>query len=118
MPGLFFLYFGLFNAVESKQMFNTNIADDWNQTAVLWCQKQLLCQLIYNHCPICLSIKSIERISIATSGLLFAYFYHLQMQHNVLSKLMSKVIPARIRHQDLNSRPLVHVSILKTARIV
>ena len=29
VPGLFFLYFRLFNTAESKQMFNINFADDW-----------------------------------------------------------------------------------------
>ena len=46
-----FLYFHLFNTVDSKQMFNLNFADDWIRNAALWCCKQLLYQLIHNHCP-------------------------------------------------------------------
>ena len=44
----FFLYFCLFNTVDSKQMFN-NFADDWIQTADLWYWKQPLYQLSHNH---------------------------------------------------------------------
>ena len=33
-----FLYFRLFNSVESKQMFNINYANDWIRTMDLWCQ--------------------------------------------------------------------------------
>ena len=29
IPGLFFIYFHLFNTVDSKQMFNINFADGW-----------------------------------------------------------------------------------------
>ena len=36
IPGLFFLYFRLFNTVDSKQMFNINLADDWIRTVDLW----------------------------------------------------------------------------------
>ena len=28
-----FLYFRLFNTIDSKQMFNVNFSDDWIQTA-------------------------------------------------------------------------------------
>ena len=32
-------------------MFNKNLADNWIQTADLWCWKQLLYHLSHNHCP-------------------------------------------------------------------
>ena len=35
-----FLYFLLFNTVNSKQMFNIIFADDWIQTADLWYWKR------------------------------------------------------------------------------
>ena len=40
-----FLYIRLFNAVDSKQMFNINFANDWIRTANLWYRKQPLYQL-------------------------------------------------------------------------
>ena len=43
-----FLYFRLFNAVESKQMFNMNFINDWIRTADVWYQKRLLFQLSHN----------------------------------------------------------------------
>ena len=39
-----FIYFSLFNTVDSKQMFNINFADD------LWYWKRPLYQLSHNHC--------------------------------------------------------------------
>ena len=52
IPGLFFLYFRLFNTVDSKQMFNINFADDWIRTVDLWYWKRPLYQLSHNHCPL------------------------------------------------------------------
>ena len=49
-PGLLFLYFRLFNTVDSNcslQIF----ANDWIRTADLWSQKLPLYQLSHNHCP-------------------------------------------------------------------
>ena len=48
-----FLYFCLFNTVESKQMFNTNFAENCIRTADIWFQKRPLCRLSHNHCPFC-----------------------------------------------------------------
>ena len=36
IPGLFFLYFDLFNTVDRNQMFYINFADDWIRSADLW----------------------------------------------------------------------------------
>ena len=52
-----FLYFRLFNTVDSKIMLNINFADDWIQTATHWYWKQLLYQLSHNHCLIHLSFS-------------------------------------------------------------
>ena len=52
IPGLFFLYFRLFNTVDRKQMFRRNFADDWIRTADLRYRKQPLYQLSHNHCPL------------------------------------------------------------------
>ena len=49
IPGLFFHNYHLFKTVERKQKFNTNFADDWIQTADLWCQMWPLCHLRHNH---------------------------------------------------------------------
>ena len=38
--------------VDSKQIFSINFADDWVQTADIWCWNQLLCQLSHKHSPI------------------------------------------------------------------
>ena len=48
-----FIYFCLFNTVDSKQVniFNINFADDWIWTADLWYWKQPLYQLSHNHFP-------------------------------------------------------------------
>ena len=46
-------------------MFNINFANDWIQTAGLWCWKQTLWQLSYNHCPnlhICLSFTICQHL--------------------------------------------------------
>ena len=51
IPGHYFLYFRLFNTVDSKQMFNKKFAEDQIRTADLWCRKQPLYQPIHNHCP-------------------------------------------------------------------
>ena len=49
---IFFLYFRLFNTVESKQMFNIIfVADDWIRTADLWCQKGPLYQMSHHYYP-------------------------------------------------------------------
>ena len=42
-----FLYFHLFNTVDS----NIKFANDWIQAVGLWCSQQLLYQLSHNHCP-------------------------------------------------------------------
>ena len=47
-----FLYFRLVNTVDSKQMFNLNLADDLIRTAVHRYWKRLLYQLSHNHCPL------------------------------------------------------------------
>ena len=39
-PGLFFLYFCLFNAVDSKMFNLIVIADDWIRTTILWTRKR------------------------------------------------------------------------------
>ena len=44
-----FLHFCLFNAVDSKQMFNINFANDWIWTSDLWYLWQPLSQLSHNH---------------------------------------------------------------------
>ena len=49
-PGLFFLYFRLFNTVDRKCLIYI-FADDWIQTTDLWSQKRLLYQLSHNHSP-------------------------------------------------------------------
>ena len=46
-----FLYFRLFNTVDSKQMFNKIFANGHIQTADLWHQKRPLYQLSHNHWP-------------------------------------------------------------------
>ena len=43
-----FLYFCLFNTVESTQMFNMNFDNEWIRTAELWYWKRLLHQLSHN----------------------------------------------------------------------
>ena len=50
-----FLYFRLFNTG------NIKFADDWNQTADLWCCKEPLYQLSHNHCNF-INVVSGERI--------------------------------------------------------
>ena len=50
-----FLYFRLFNTS------NIKFADDWNQTADLWCCKEPLYQLSHNHCNF-INVVSGERI--------------------------------------------------------
>ena len=50
IPGLFFLYFRLFNTVDSKQMFDKSFANDWIRTADLWCRRRPLYQLSNNQC--------------------------------------------------------------------
>ena len=40
IPGLFFLYFCLFNAVDSKMFNLIVIADDWIRTTILWTRKR------------------------------------------------------------------------------
>ena len=56
-----FLYFRLFNTVDSKQMVNINFAYDWSQTANLWYWKQPLYHMSHNHCPawlpVCVSVS-------------------------------------------------------------
>ena len=47
--GHLFLYFRLFNSVDSKQMFNINNADDWIQTSDLWYRKWRFSQVSNNH---------------------------------------------------------------------
>ena len=42
-----FLYFRLFDTVDSKQMFNIKFPDDWIRTKDLWYWKRLLYQLSY-----------------------------------------------------------------------
>ena len=49
-PGLFFFYFCLFNT-ELIQLIWYKICRWLVSNRVLWCQKQLLCQLFQNHCP-------------------------------------------------------------------
>ena len=51
IPGLFFLYFCLFNTVDSIQMININFADDWIRTSDPWYRKQPLYKLHNNNCP-------------------------------------------------------------------
>ena len=34
-----FLYFRLFNTIDSKVMFNINFTNDWIRTLDLWCWK-------------------------------------------------------------------------------
>ena len=51
IPGLCFLYFRLFNTVDSKQMFKLNFADDWILTADLWYCKWPLYQLSHTTAP-------------------------------------------------------------------
>ena len=46
-----FLYFSIFNALDSAQLFNINFADDSIWTTDLCCLKQPLFQLNPNHCP-------------------------------------------------------------------
>ena len=46
-----FLYFRLFNTVDSKPLFNIKVANDWIWTVDLRYWKQLLCQLSHNNCP-------------------------------------------------------------------
>ena len=53
IPGLFFLYFRLFNTqltVNKCSIYKLIFADDWIQTADLWYWKQLLYQLSHNQC--------------------------------------------------------------------
>ena len=50
--GLFYFYFRLFNTVDSKHLFNINLANDWIRTAYLSYRKRSLYQLSHNHCPI------------------------------------------------------------------
>ena len=52
----FFLYFRLFNTVDSKHSIQI-FADDWIRIADLWNCKQLLYQLSHNHCPGHVSFK-------------------------------------------------------------
>ena len=49
MPGLFYIYFRLFNTVDSNQMFNINFTNDWIRTMDLWYQKQPLYLLSHSH---------------------------------------------------------------------
>ena len=49
-PGLFFLYFRLFNTFDCKCLIYI-FADDWIQTTDLWSQKRLLYQLSHNNSP-------------------------------------------------------------------
>ena len=46
-----FLYFRLFNTVDSEMFNIIFFADDWFRTADLWIWKQLLYQLSHNHYP-------------------------------------------------------------------
>ena len=48
----FFLYFRLFNTVNSKQVFNVIFANVWSQTVSLWYWKRLLYQYSHNNCPV------------------------------------------------------------------
>ena len=50
IPVLFFLYFRLFNKVDSKHSIQI-FANDWIWTADLWHWKRSLCQLSHNHYP-------------------------------------------------------------------
>ena len=45
-----FHYFRLLNKVDSTDVIES-FADDWIQTAYLWCQKRSLYQLSHNRCP-------------------------------------------------------------------
>ena len=92
-----FLYFRLFNTVDSKIMLNINFADDWIQTATHWYWKQLLYQLSHNHCLIHLSFSvgwsNPKRLRITNIGemgscllekyhsrpLVFSYIFSMQL---------------------------------------
>ena len=50
-PGLFFLYFRLFQYSWQKTIFNKNFADVSIRTADLWYRKRPLCQLSHHHFP-------------------------------------------------------------------
>ena len=45
-----FIYFRLFNTVDSEQMFNINIADNWIWTTDFWYRKRPLYQRSQNDC--------------------------------------------------------------------
>ena len=51
IPGLFFLYFRLFNKQLTVNKCSLKVAYDWIRTRVLWYRKRPLCQLRHNHCP-------------------------------------------------------------------
>ena len=51
IPGLFFLYFRLFNTGFLIKVIVNNIAVDWIRTVDLWFWKRPLYQLRHNHCP-------------------------------------------------------------------
>ena len=46
-----FLYF-VFSMQLTENIVYINFADDWIQTADLWCQKRSLNQLSHKHCPV------------------------------------------------------------------
>ena len=65
--------FLLFSSFQHSRELNINFADDWIRTMDLWCQKRLLYQLSYTHCPNSFSISS------PLSLLLFLSFFSLSL---------------------------------------
>ena len=61
IPGLIFLYFRLFNTVDSNKC-SINFADDWIRTADLCFQKLPLYQLSHNHCPLYVTSVSLSKL--------------------------------------------------------
>ena len=68
-----FLYFCLFNTVDSKQMFYKNFDNDWIQTADLWYWKRPLYQLSHNHCPYSVSLILFQFLILVSN---FLYLCH------------------------------------------
>ena len=92
-----FLYFRLFNTVDSKQYSIKNFASDGIRTSDLWCWKRPLCQLSHHHCPsdLCLySLKSHQLIELLSSknfpSISFLKIAHSGHTSSVLPKTTEK----------------------------
>ena len=88
-------YFCIFNTVDSKQMFNINLAKDWIHTPDLWCRWQPLYQLSHN--PLVLVFKNGPSPAFSN------------IQYNFTANIGEKC-QSSIQYWESNPRPSEHES--------